>query len=140
MGKLLKVWISRYKYIDYMKTFNYEVDIPLSELRISLTDGTLKYIKGAYGDKKDLIPYIMIGVSMKNLRNYNKRGFLKDPELEIVPGNIGCIDDQEYSRYMVGRRTILLDSEPFIEPLKKMVPESSILIPEDPEFKFLCQK
>jgi len=136
MGKLLKAWISQYSSFGVV----YEVDIFLSELKIRLPETKLKNLKEFYPTKEDVIPYIMICLSMKKNRNYRKRGFLKDPELKVEVGNIGIFGQSELLKFSRFRELRLIDSSPFIEPLKKTISLSEFLIAEDPEFKFLCQK
>lgn len=133
MGKLLKVWISQYNSFGIV----YEVDIFLSELKIRLPETKLKNLKELYPTKEDVIPYIMICLSMKKNRNYRKRGFLKDPELKVEVGNIGIFGQSEFLKFSRFRELRLIDSSPFIEPLKKTISLSEFLIAEDPNFDFL---
>jgi hypothetical protein len=135
MGKLLKVWISQFNSFGI-----YEVDVFLAELKIRFSETKLKNLKELYPTKEDIIPYFMICLSMKKNRNYRKRGFLKDPELKVEVGNVGILKQTELLRFSRFRELRLIDSSPFIKPLKKIISLSEFLIAEDPEFKFLCQK
>lgn len=139
MGKYIKTWITAFNSISEPKYFTYELDIPLEELRIQPTGETQKIVKEMYGDKSMLAPYIIVYVSMKTPRNKKKRGFLGKLE-KIEFGDIGYLDVYSYSRFLMYRRSIRINPEPLIEKLKELVTMSKVLIPEDPEFKFLCQK
>ena len=137
MGKYIKTWIT--DSISELEYFTYELDIPLNELRIQPTGETKKFVKEIYGDKSILVPYIIVYVSMKTPRNKKKRGFLGKLE-KIEFGDIGYLDVYSFSRFLMYRKSIRINPEPLIEKLKELVTMSKVLIPEDPEFKFLCQK
>lgn len=142
MGKYIKTWITAFNSISELEYFTYELDIPLSELRIQPTGETQKFVKEMYGDKSILVPYIIIYVSVKTPRNKKKRGFLGKLE-RIEFGGIGYLDGHsfiEFSRFLMHRKSIRINPEPLIEKLKELVTISKDLVPEDPEFKFLCQK
>ena len=139
MGKYIKTWITAFNSISEPRYFTYELDIPLDELRIQPTGETQKFVKEMYGDKSILVPYIIVFVSMKTPRNKKKRGFLGKLE-KIEFGDIGYLDVYSFSRFLMYRKSIRINPEPLIEKLKELVTMSKVLIPEDPEFKFLCQK
>ena len=139
MGKYIKTWITAFNSISEPKYFTYELDIPLEELRIQPTGETQKIVKEMYGNKSMLAPYIIVYVSMKTPRNKKKRGFLGKLE-KIEFGDIGYLDVYSFSRFLMYRKSICINPEPLIEKLKELVTMSKVLIPEDPEFKFLCQK
>lgn len=142
MGKYIKTWITAFNSISEPRYFTYELDIPLDELRIQPTGETQKFVKEMYGDKSILVPYIIVYVSMKTPRNKKKRGFLGKLE-RIEFGDIGYLDGHsfiEFSRFLMYRKSIRINPEPLIEKLKELVTISKDLVPEDPEFKFLCQK
>jgi len=139
MGKYIKTWITAFNSISEPKYFTYELDIPLDELRIQPTGETQKFIKEINEDKSILVPYIIVYISMKTPRNKKKRGFLGKLE-KIEFGDIGYLDIYSYSRFLMYRKSIRINPEPLIEKLKELVTMSKVLIPEDPEFKFLCQK
>ena len=139
MGKYIKTWITAFNSISEPRYFTYELDIPLDELRIQPTGETQKIVKEMYGNKSMLDPYIIVYVSMKTPRNKKKRGFLGKLE-KIEFGDIGYLDVYSYSRFLMYRKSICINPEPLIEKLKELVTMSKVLIPEDPEFKFLCQK
>ena len=142
MGKYIKTWITAFNSISEPKYFTYELDIPLDELRIQPTGETQKIVKEMYGDKSMLAPYIIVYISMKTPRNKKKRGFLGKLE-RIEFGGIGYLDGHsfiKFSRFLMHRKSTRINPEPLIEKLKELVTISKDLVPEDPEFKFLCQK
>jgi len=143
MGKYIKTWITAFNSISEPRYFTYELDIPLDELRIQPTGETHKLVKELYRDYSILVPYIIVYVSMKTPRNRKKRGFLGKLE-RIEFGDIGYFLDGhsfiKFSRFLMYRKSIRINPEPLIEKLKELVTMSKVLIPEDPEFKFLCQK
>lgn len=139
MGKYIKTWITAFNSISEQRYFTYELDIPLDELRIQPTGETQKFVKEIYGNKSILVPYIIVYVSMKTPRNKKKRGFLGKLE-KIDFGDIGYLDEHSFLKFQMYRKSIRINPEPLIEKLKELVTMSKVLIPEDPEFKFLCQK